>query len=110
EARTTAAIFSEINQRYEGRVPVALLLDSNADYRAPETQALRDVALETMTIAPNKPTEEERITHTYHPRKGGLDVKQVDMQLVNGALAARLLKSYVYRFKDSNGRNKVYDG
>lgn len=110
EARTAAQIFSEINNRYDGKVPVALLLDSNASYQAAETQSLRSVAQETLSIAPNKITEEDRVTHTYHPRKGMMNAKQVDMQFVNKALATRLLKSYVYRFKDTNGKNKVYEG
>jgi hypothetical protein len=110
EAETAARIFQDINQRYGGRVPIALLLDTNTRQTSPEIQSLRSVTRDSLDLMGRKISKEERVTHTFHPHKAPLDAKQVDAQLLNDAMANLIKDSYVYRFKDQNGQEKVYEG
>ena len=110
EAETAARIFQDINNQHGGRVPIALLLDTNTRQSSPEIQSLRSVTKDSLDLMGNKITLDERVTHTFHPRGARLDAKQVDAQLLNDKMASLLTNSYVYHYKDQNGKNKIYLG
>lgn len=111
EAQSAAKIVMELDKQFGGKVPVLLAGDFNTRImEASETKALRENLKESLSLMGDKLTYDDKVTHTYHPFKRRMDAKQVDAQLLNDALAGKLVKSYVYHYKDQNGQDKVYTG
>lgn len=120
EAETAAKIVKEIDNQFNGRVPILLAGDFNTSVSAPEAAPLRNAFQDSLGLMGDKLTPDQKVTHTFHPliqvkgenRKfeGRVDGKQVDAQWLNAALASKLIKSYVYHYKDEAGREKTYEG
>ncbi len=123
EIQTAAKILQQTEEHYGGKVPVLLAGDLNTYIESKEASALRNSFDDSLSLMGDRLSFGQKVTHTFHPlvpaynpsmagRKfeGEVQPHQVDVQYLNSAMTRRLLKSYVYHYKDHNGEIKVYYG
>lgn len=109
QAEVSAKIVSELNERFNKKVPIMLTGDFNTDVmKAPETATLRGAMKDSLDLMGDKLTADDKVTHTFHPHKGRTHATQTDAQFMNEALASRIVNSLVYHYEDLSGRQKVY--
>lgn len=108
EAQMTAVIVQQINRRFNGQVPIVLGGDFNTEImESKETQSLRFVLKDSLALMGSKLTEDQKVTHTWHP-KDGVHAQQIDGLLVNEAMSKKLVDAHVYHYRDSSGKEKTY--
>lgn len=104
QMEATAEIIADYQKKYGANVPIIMGGDFNIDVRTqPDVAAVKEKMVDGFDIA--KTPTPARITHTYHPRGGGLsEFGQLDTIFVSPALRANVISMQAYRFKDRNGR------
>lgn len=108
QVEETRAILEDYDKNYPG-VPILLGGDFNADiHRSPEFKALLedDFMQDSFDLSRNKLAPKERVTQTFHPRKGAAQQSQLDAILVNRSASSAVVEAKVYRYKDEHGREK----
>jgi endonuclease/exonuclease/phosphatase family metal-dependent hydrolase len=100
----------KVIQNYESDypgVPVILAGDFNADvHKGVEFKSLfeNNLMTDSFELSSKKLTEAQRITHTFHPRKGPTSNSQLDAVLTNQSGKNLIIDAKVYRYKDNNGK------
>jgi hypothetical protein len=99
-----ATIIRSYQRQYGIDVPILLAGDFNTDVRrGPELSPLRGLLASAFDHAPVVTPVSERITHTYHPKDGPTDAKQMDDFQASAALLPRLEEALVYRYRNADG-------
>jgi hypothetical protein len=101
----------QIVQRYQKRfgtnVPIILTGDFNSTVDwGPEFASLwRSNHFEDpFNLLPKVPPLSDRVTHTFHPRKGPRELGQIDAVLVSPSLQKIVLDAKVARYKNAAGQ------
>lgn len=103
-----AEIVNELAKELGPDVPLLWGGDFNTDIQtshevAPIKSSFRDsFDAAKKSIAPNF-----RITHTYHPKQGPADAKQMDAIFVRQSDANKIEQAHIYRYRDAEGRVKA---
>ncbi len=87
--------------------PLLLIGDFNADLvHAEEFQPIKnsDILKDSFEIGENPLSNEERVTHSFHPSEGETNYSQMDAIFLNQSASEHLERSFVYRYKDESGR------
>ena len=78
--------------------------DFNGDVRNDfEFASLRDTLKDAFDVAEKKPSPEDRITHTFHPKEGRAQRSQIDAFFVGEDKAAYIEEAFVHRYKNADG-------
>jgi endonuclease/exonuclease/phosphatase family metal-dependent hydrolase len=105
---TQAKAAAEILKKQKEENPRSLILlagDFNGDIRSEaEFQPLRDSMRDVLEIYGVK--DEDRITHSFHPRGGTASYSQLDAFFMFGDHARYILDAWVHRYKDARGLEK----
>jgi endonuclease/exonuclease/phosphatase family metal-dependent hydrolase len=101
----------KVIQNYESDypgVPVLLAGDFNADiHKGIEFKPLfeNNLMTDSFELSSQKLTQAQRITHTFHPRKGPASNSQLDAVLTNKSGKNLIVDAKVYRYKNKNGND-----
>jgi len=81
--------------------------DFNGDVRLEkEFDPLKRVLKDAFDMQSRQMSDEERVTHTFHPRGGATHYSQIDAFLVKDSDPALIKEARVYRYKDAAGQEK----
>lgn len=109
EAQMSAVIIQSIDKRFNREVPIVLAGDFNTEVMtSKETESLRFVLKDSLTLMGNKLSPDQRVTHTWHSHKGGVSAQQIDGLLINNAMARKLVNARVYHYRNSLGQEKIF--
>ena len=104
----TRRIISE-HEKYYPETPIYLAGDFNANLHVEnefkslfKDQFMKD----SFDLLQPVPTKKQRITHTFHPRKGPTKNSQLDGFLTNKNGTDTIIDARVYRYKDKDGKKK----
>lgn len=109
EAQMSAVIIQNLEKRFNREVPIVLAGDFNTEVmKSKETESLRFVLKDSLTLMGNKLSPDQRVTHTLHSYKGKVSARQIDGLLINNAMARKLIDARVYHYRDSLGQEKIF--
>lgn len=108
QGERTARILDRYRREFGADVPILVAGDFNGDVATdPAIAAVKAGGLtDTFDLQPKTLPAPKRITHTYHPRDGPTEAKQVDAVLASEAFRGAVIGSKVYRYRDEQGRIK----
>ncbi len=110
QVQRTAEIMERYRKEFGANVPMMIAGDFNGAVaeEAAYTPLFAAAGLtDSFDAAPNPPSREERITHTYHPRGGPAHYAQMDAVLVSKSLRAAVQSATVYRYKNPDGSERL---
>jgi endonuclease/exonuclease/phosphatase family metal-dependent hydrolase len=101
-------IIEGYHSQYGEDTPIILAGDFNTDtVNDPAIAPVKKVMTDAFDLLPQTPSDEERVTHTFHGGKNApASKRQLDAIMVNPALASAVVSAKVYRYKYSNGQTK----
>jgi endonuclease/exonuclease/phosphatase family metal-dependent hydrolase len=89
-------IIKGYQERFGKDVPVILAGDFNTGiHDSIETVPVRDIMDDSLDMQPHDLSDEERVTHSYFPRRGRPDHKQIDGILITKGSQVEVLRSGV---------------
>jgi len=99
----TSQVISDYLQRFGPNTPILLAGDFNTDVQSsPEVSMLRNQLQDVFDTT--RSSQENRITHTYHPRQGDTVRAQLDAVMVTPGFSGSILQAVTYRYKDADGQ------
>ena len=103
-----AEIVENLSKELGKDVPVLWGGDFNTDLvKSPEAAPIKKVFRDVLDVAQKTKNASPRVTHTFHPRNGGTDAKQMDGIFVNLDSTGQVLQAQIYRYKDESGQTKA---
>lgn len=103
-----AKIVQDYQQKYGAQIPTVLTGDFNTDVQhGSELRPLQGLMSDSFDLVEKNVTDRDRVTHTFHPERGGTVADQMDSVMVNGVLSNSVQDVHVYRYKDANGKVKA---
>lgn len=107
QIEASVQVIKKLDDRLNHKVSMMLAADANTDVHSGEIESTKDLLQDSMDVAGVQSTE-QRVTHTFHPHDGPMSAHQYDTQMINKVLATKLVDSYVYHYKSSDGKDKTY--
>ncbi|MDD5656786.1 MAG: hypothetical protein PHF00_05975 [Elusimicrobia bacterium] len=109
QVRRTAEIIARYRAEFGAGVPILLSGDFNGavDKETAFRPLYEEAGLtDSFDAAPEPVSGMARVTHTYHPRGGATQYKQLDAVLVSDRLRGTVKSARVYRYKNQNGTER----
>lgn len=109
QADRSAEIVGRYREEFGAGLPLLFAGDFNGEInREPEFEGLRRAAglVDSFDALKTPVPPAERITHTYHPREGPTQARQIDAVMVSSSLKSFVRSAEVYRYKDAEGKAK----
>lgn len=106
QVQRASEIVKDYEQEFGSDMPLLVAGDFNGEIdREKEFVSLKKVAklMDSLDLVKPALSDEERVTHTYHPKTGTI-WSQLDAVMVNAAAKTMVEDAEVYRYKDSQGR------
>lgn len=106
EVKRTVDVINFYKETYQNKSKIILAGDFNSDLQnASEFRQLFSEGKMKDSFDVLKVSNEERITHSFHPEGGKTEYAQIDGVLINDELEGALLDSKVYRYRDELGQD-----
>lgn len=103
-----AKIVNELGKELGPEVPLLWGGDFNTNLQgSAEIGPIKSQFKDTFDVAKKTITPNFRVTHTFHPKNGPTDAKQMDGIFVRPVDANRVEQAHIYRYRDSEGRIKA---
>ena len=81
--------------------------DFNGDVRVEaEFDPIKRILKDAFDVQPQKISDNDRITHSYHPKNASTQYSQIDAFFVKDSDPALVKEAFVYRYKDDSGNVK----
>jgi len=106
QVERSAEIIARYRAEFGENVPVMLAGDFNGEVgKDPAFKPLFEAAglTDAFDASPNTPSQNDRVTHTYHPRGSATHYGQMDAVLVSKGLRGAVKKAEVYRYRNADG-------